>query len=195
MSSADRNAFLWVVHHRVSWLNPVFEAITYLATGGWIWLLIAALLAWRARRDLLNPVLLTAATVWIADAVAALVKILVARQRPFLTLHGIHVLIGHPGSNALPSSHATTAFAGATFLAYRHPRSAVPVFLAALAIAFSRVYVGVHYPGDVIAGALIGIAVALLVVTATRLTPLERWVADFALRLRGLMRPAWRRRA
>ena len=36
MSSADRDAFLWVVHHRVSWLNPVFEAITYLATGGWI---------------------------------------------------------------------------------------------------------------------------------------------------------------
>jgi membrane-associated phospholipid phosphatase len=61
----------------------------------------------------------------------------------------------------MPSGHAATSFAGAVILSYFLPRSAPYVFLLAAAIAFSRIYVGVHYPSDVVAGAALGAAVGL----------------------------------
>ena len=60
---------------------------------------------------------------------------------------------------SLPSGHAATAFAGAVALSYLWRRAAPLFFLLAAAIAYSRVYVGVHYPGDVLLGAAIGAAV------------------------------------
>jgi undecaprenyl-diphosphatase len=61
----------------------------------------------------------------------------------------------------MPSGHAATSFAGAVILTYLLPRGAPLFFLLASAIAFSRVYVGVHYVADVIVGALLGTAVGL----------------------------------
>jgi undecaprenyl-diphosphatase len=77
-------------------------------------------------------------------------------------------LIG-AGGWSFPSGHATTAFAGAVALSYLWRRAAPLFFLLAAAIAFSRVYVGVHYPGDVLAGAALGSLVGLAWVAAFRL--------------------------
>jgi membrane-associated phospholipid phosphatase len=69
----------------------------------------------------------------------------------------------------MPSGHAATSFAGAVVLTYLLPRAAPFLFLLAAAIAFSRVYVGVHYPSDVVAGAALGAAVALAALVLVRL--------------------------
>jgi undecaprenyl-diphosphatase len=182
----DHEAFRWVVHHRVSWLDPFFEGATYLGIGGWLWLFLAALLALATRRNVLRTVLLTAAAVWFADAVAWILKAAVGRPRPFVTLHDIHLLAGRPVSTSFPSSHATTAFAGATFLSYRFPRAAAPLFAVAAVIAFSRVYVGAHYPADVLAGALLGTVIALVVVVASRSARVATALSAVERRLRGL---------
>ena len=73
----------------------------------------------------------------------------------------LHALVARPHTHSFPSGHATTSFACATVLALLLPRLRVPLFLLAAAVAWSRVYVGVHYPLDVLGGAVLGVAIAL----------------------------------
>jgi membrane-associated phospholipid phosphatase len=113
-------------------------------------------------------VLLTASCVWTADLLALATKAGVERPRPSMTVPQADPLIG-AGGWSFPSGHATTAFAGAVALSYLWRRAAPLFFLLAAAIAFSRVYVGVHYPGDVLAGAALGSLVGLAWVAAFRL--------------------------
>jgi undecaprenyl-diphosphatase len=114
------------------------------------------------------PLLLTAACVWTADVFALALKDVVDRTRPSVALPQADSLMGAVGSS-MPSGHAATAFAGAVALGYLWRRAAPLFFLLAAAIAFSRVYVGVHYPADVLAGAALGALVAGAVIAAVRL--------------------------
>ena len=120
------------------------------------------------RRNVGFPVLLTASSVWTADLLALVIKAGVERRRPSLSVPQADPLLG-AGGWSFPSGHAATAFAGAVSLSYLWRRGAPLFFLLAAAIAFSRVYVGVHYPGDVLAGAALGTAVGLGWVAALRL--------------------------
>jgi undecaprenyl-diphosphatase len=98
-----------------------------------------------------------------ADGLAALLKAVVGSNRP--TDHG---LVAIPHSHAFPSGHAATAFAGATVLSALVPRAAPAFYVLAAAIGYSRLYVGVHWPLDVVAGAVLGVATALLLLVAVR---------------------------
>jgi undecaprenyl-diphosphatase len=88
------------------------------------------------------------------------------RDRPFADHpRAVHLLIGHGADGSFPSDHAAGAFAIAAVLFVLHRRLGVLALLAAALMSFARVYVGVHYPGDVLAGALVGVAVAVLLLT------------------------------
>ena len=164
VTSVDRHVLTWIVDHRLSFLNPLMVGITYLATGGTVWVALAVVIAWRLRRPLVPTGILAAVCVWGADAVSHLLKATTNRPRPYVAMPHLHTLISRPTSNSFPSSHATTAFAGAVVLSFLLPRLC-PLFLTAAAlVAFSRLYVGVHYPTDVIAGAAIGAAFASVVI-------------------------------
>jgi membrane-associated phospholipid phosphatase len=85
------------------------------------------------------------------------IKLLVRRSRP--QLRGLAPLIGTPTTLSFPSAHASTAFAGA--LAYsRLGLPAVALYALAAKLSYSRLYLGVHYPSDVLAGALLGTGLA-----------------------------------
>jgi undecaprenyl-diphosphatase len=86
----------------------------------------------------------------------------VARPRPFVTHPGSELLISHARDPGFPSDHATGAFALAMGLWLYDRTIGTVAFVLAAIVAFARVSVGVHYPSDVLGGALIGIAVALL---------------------------------
>jgi undecaprenyl-diphosphatase len=77
-------------------------------------------------------------------------------------------LIGGTLGDSLPSGHAATSFAGAVVLTYLFRKGAVAFFVLATAIAFSRVYGGLHFPSDVLAGAALGAVVALAILAAVR---------------------------
>jgi membrane-associated phospholipid phosphatase len=94
--------------------------------------------------------------------VNAAVKPLARRRRPNRDIHGVPGArqVKMPTSRSLPSGHSASAFAFATAVGQVMPRGAVPFRLFAALVGYSRVHTGVHYPGDVLAGALLGTAVA-----------------------------------
>lgn len=168
MAGVDREAFLWVVDHRAGWLDPLFIGLSAVGYAGLVWIFLAPALALLTRRPLLVPTALTAACVWGADLVALGLKSVVDRPRPFSVLPQADPLFGGTVGASLPSGHATTSFAGAVVLGYLFRAAAPALVPLALAVAFSRVYVGVHYPLDVLAGAAIGATVAALAVWVLR---------------------------
>jgi len=107
----------------------------------------------------------TVVAVAIADTSAAGLKRVFDVERPSSHYAEPKTLVHAPVDGSFPSGHASTSFAAATVLTFARPRWAPAFFLLALAIGFSRVYVGVHYPLDVVGGAVLGILVA----TALRL--------------------------
>lgn len=136
------------------WSEPLFIAlVAVLAVAGIV----------LRRRSLVTASVLALAAAGISLAVAVVLSHIVDRPRPFVTLPQIHPFLAHAADPGFPSDHATAAFAIAAVLLLRFGRWGVPALLAALALAVSRVLVGVHYPADVLAGALLGSAAALLV--------------------------------
>jgi len=113
------------------------------------------------------------------------------RDRPF-TDHPrvVHLLIGHGADGSFPSDHAAAAFAIAAVLFAVHRRLGAVALLAAALMSVARVYVGVHYPGDVLAGALVGVAVAALLLTWLRpLMTRVREIVDRVIRALRLPLP------
>jgi undecaprenyl-diphosphatase len=105
---------------------------------------------------------LTLIAVALADWSAMGLKALIDRPRPPLRYAEPKTLVAVPHDASFPSGHAATSFAAATMLAFAFPRFAPFLYVLAAAVAFSRVYVGVHYPLDVIGGALLGALVAVV---------------------------------
>jgi undecaprenyl-diphosphatase len=96
---------------------------------------------------------------------AVAIKVPVDRPRPFIPEpQPAPLFIGVRG-DSFPSAHAATSFAAAVVLTSLFPRRWPVFFGLAVAMAFSRVYVGVHYPGDVLAGAVLGVLVATALLT------------------------------
>jgi membrane-associated phospholipid phosphatase len=96
----------------------------------------------------------------VAIGLNYVVKLIVRRPRP--VLEGLPPLGGAPSSLSFPSAHATSSFACATAMTRIAPEAAV-LFVLAAAIAACRPYLGMHYPSDVLAGAVLGTALGLIV--------------------------------
>lgn len=110
----------------------------------------------------------------LALGVGQIISAAVDRARPFVTHPGhVHLLIPHAKDAGFPSDHATGAFAIAIALLLRHRPAGVVALVLAAVVAVSRVAVGAHYPTDVIGGALLGTAAALVL-----LIPPLKWITD-----------------
>ena len=161
-----------MVHHRAGWINPIFEALSWIGTQGLVWLVIAAVLAvWWRRPWLFFQVLVAD---FAAQLLATGLKAAIERTRPSSAYADPKPLVHAPHDNSFPSGHAASSFACATILAFFVPRAAPAFFLLAAAIAWSRVYVGVHYPLDVLGGAVLGVLIAIAL----------RWLVGARLRSR-----------
>ena len=160
MIELDRQLRDWVVDNRVGFLDPFFEALSYAGSFGLIWLVIAVAISgfsWS------RPWLWTrvGAAILLAESISGALKEWVERDRPPVSDPDPATLVGLPATHSFPSGHATVSFACATTLALAVPRLALPLYTLAVLISFSRVYVGVHYPLDVLAGAALGVAIAI----------------------------------
>ena len=160
MSGLDRELRDWVVDHRLGVLDPLFEALSYAGSFGLIWLAIAVAISGfsRSRPWLWARV---GAAILVAESVSGVLKAWIGRDRPPVADPDPAPLVHLPTTFSFPSGHATVSFACATTLALAVPRLTWPLFALATLISFSRVYVGVHYPFDVLAGAALGVAIAI----------------------------------
>ncbi len=128
--------------------------------GVWLWLLIKGGKRGRTAALIIIPLLL------ISDQFSStFIKSLVGRVRPCHAFSAgeIHLLVGC-GGLSFPSSHAVNNFGVATMFSWYYPKARLGLYIFASLVAISRVFVGVHYPSDVLGGAIIGTCVALFVV-------------------------------
>ena len=167
MVGLDHHLERWVDHHRVAALDPVFVWLTRFGSYGAVWLVLALALTLALRSPRLF--LLVAAADLAAEGLADGLKLAIGRARPVRVFALPQPLVHEPHSSAFPSGHATTSFACGTMLSLLLPRAAPVFLLLAAAIAFSRVYVGVHWVGDVVAGAVLGALIALAIRALLRL--------------------------
>jgi len=115
----------------------------------------------RGKKKEIRALIIIAIVVLVSDFMAAHLKDIFGRIRPCHALTGVRLLAGCGGSYSFPSGHATNIFAAMVFLSIRYKKY-WPFFLTvAVAVAYSRVYVGVHYPFDVLGGAVLGTLVAI----------------------------------
>jgi undecaprenyl-diphosphatase len=141
----------------------VFVGLSDLGRVGFLWLLLGLLAALLWRRPAIFGYVFAAYAV--GEISSQLLRRAIGRDRPAVDRPEPDPLVSVPDDPALPSGHASTSFACAAVLAWATPLAAVPLFALASLVAFSRVYVGAHYPLDAVAGAALGLAVA----TALRL--------------------------
>jgi undecaprenyl-diphosphatase len=161
VGQADRDVYIWIAEHRVGWLDPVFLALTAIGYAGLVWVGLALVLSLAERRRALPVAAAVGAAVWSVDILVAILKEAIDRPRPFRTIPDADPLTTWAVGHSMPSGHAATSFAGAVMLSAIFRRATPLLLLLAAAIAFSRVYVGVHYPADVLAGAALGAVWAL----------------------------------
>lgn len=157
---------------RIKWtpLTAVMRALTVAGTAGALWGFLAAIAFVFTGLDpsrLLIPWTAITAS-WIF---AECTKYLFNRARPYISDTEIAPLIKTPSSSSFPSGHSATAASGALALSVIYPLFAPAILLAGLLTALSRIYLGVHYPFDVLAGMLIGAATCGIVLLLAPLVP------------------------
>lgn len=152
------------------WHTPVLDKImvfiTNLGNAGTFWICLGLVLAIvpKTRKCGICMLLAMALTFILGNLI---LKNVVARPRPFTIATEVGLKIPRPGEYSFPSGHTMNAFSGATsiFLFYKKP--GVVALVLATAIAFSRMYLFVHYPTDILAGMILGIVDALLIFRLT----------------------------
>ncbi len=141
---------------RCNFLDSVFVFITHLGDKGYIWIAMAALLLIFKKTRKIGVCVAIALIFGVLVGNAAL-KPLIARTRPFDARQGIELLINAPKDYSFPSGHTLSSFAGAGVVFWFNKKYAIPCFVLAFLIAFSRLYLYVHYPTDVLGGVVIGL--------------------------------------
>ena len=164
IESLDLSVLMFIQEHlRIPALTPVWLFITHLADHGLFWIILGIILLIPKKTRLIGFLSLCslglgflATNLWLKNAVA--------RIRPYETYSQLILLVEKEKDFSFPSGHTCVSFAGAGiyFRMMKKPWGLLLLILAVL-IAFSRLYVAVHYPSDVLGGLLIGLAASFIV--------------------------------
>lgn len=165
LQALDGAFLLWLQSLRTDALDLIFSWYTSLGNAGFIWIVCSLILLFR------RPTRRAGAAALIAMVLGLIftnliLKQLVARPRPWLDVLGLLPLVEEGDPNSFPSGHTCAAFAAAIAWLGGLPREKIWLgrggLILAVCMGFSRLYVGVHYPSDVLTGAVIGILCGIL---------------------------------
>ena len=158
----EADILLWIQNNiRNDVLTPIFKFVTTLGNAGVIWIVLSVglLIPKKTRRV---GVLALVSLLFSALIDNVILKNVVARTRPYDVIEGLTSLVGAQKDYSFPSGHTGSAFAAAGVMFRGLPKKfGIPILVFACLMGLSRLYVGVHYPSDVLGGALIGTGIAL----------------------------------
>jgi len=155
-----------------AWLNGIFLGASFAGRGAAIWLAAAAVLLFAAQISMRDAARLVLAIVMVHGVVDVAVKPWIDRPRPPLAIARLQPYAAVPDTRSFPSGHAANATAAALVLSRVWRKASVLVWAAAAVVGVARVYLGIHYPLDAVAGCAIG-ALCALVALAVPLPPRE----------------------
>jgi len=160
----DSGILLWIQNNlRNPYFTPIMKFITRLGDRGIVWIMITLLLLYFQKTRRVGVFSLVSLMLELI-IVNLIMKNIFVRVRPYDAISGLSLLVRRPWGFSFPSGHAGSSFACAVILYRMTPRKyGLSALVLAFAIAFSRLYVGVHYPSDVLMGAILGTAVAAAV--------------------------------
>lgn len=171
IQNVDEAVLLWIQEAvRQSWLDPVVKVFTTLGNAGILWIVLSvAMLFWRPTRK--AGVLAGCALLFSLLFTNLGLKLLLTRPRPYTVVEGLIPLLTSGDPNSFPSGHTSAAFAAGLVWARTLPKAWMrrTAVIQAVLMGLSRLYVGVHYPSDVVSGAVVGTVCALLALWIGRL--------------------------
>lgn len=167
ITNLDGDILIWIQENlRNGILNPVMKLITHLGDAGIIWIVATiALLCFRKTRKI--GVMSALALICSLIINNAVLKNLFHRVRPYEVVDGLKRIIEKQSDWSFPSGHTGSSFAAGVVMFRELPKKyGIPILVLAFLIAFSRLYVGVHYPTDVFVGMITGTISALIAIRA-----------------------------
>ena len=167
LDTYDRALMIWLHGKHIKILDHIMPFIT--DADNWVLpiLFLIVILGFKGGKRGKIALSLLIISLSITDSICAqILKPFFERIRPSHTaIEGVNLLVSKGGKWSMPSNHASNIFTLTVILSYFYSRVKLPLYSFAILIALSRVYVGVHYPGDVIAGSVFGYSVGWLVIT------------------------------
>lgn len=175
LKQQDIRLFIFINHLPHNYfLNSFFALLSGIGKWGIIWFIIAAILFfWEEKKNFRKFVSLTLALVTSGVAVEFILKNLIKRVRPEFVIPFTISVAEKSASYSFPSGHATIAFAAGFILGRQHKKMKWLYYLLAFLIAFSRIYLGKHYPSDVIVGAAIGLLIGFFSIQLINRFPIK----------------------
>jgi undecaprenyl-diphosphatase len=160
---------------RLAWIDPLMVAVTTSGTKGFVWVVFALLLWLPGDARTRTYAVLSVVTLVIAEgAINLVLKPSIHRERPYVRNRLSALLVKTPDRHSWPSGHAGSSMAAAIVLAVATWPWGIAFLLFAFVVGYSRVYVGVHYPTDVVSGYVVGALTAAAVLALTIWLPVHR---------------------
>ncbi|MBE5931967.1 MAG: phosphatase PAP2 family protein [Lachnospiraceae bacterium] len=159
----DAGVLLWIQENmRTDLMTTIMKGITRLGNGGCLWIALAVVLLVIGKTRKVGAMSVLSLIITFVTVNLG-IKNIVARTRPYEVIDGLVNLVEKQSDFSFPSGHSAHAFAVGVVLLVMLPRKfGVPIFIISILMAYSRLYIGVHYPTDVIAGVLLGTIIAFI---------------------------------
>ncbi len=156
-------------------MDKIMPLITRLGDCGMLWLAIALIFLITNRYHNDGLLLITSLLFCIIIG-NIIIKLLCGRMRPCHVNDKINLLISKPRDYSFPSGHTMSSFAAATIIANANVKMGIISFIVAILIAFSRLYLYVHYPSDVLVGAILGVIISILTIYYINFVILNKFI-------------------
>lgn len=153
-------------HLRNGFLDNIMPVVTAFGNMGMFWVVVALIISAKRKYRKCSITMMIGMILGVILG-NFVVKNIVRRDRPCWINEIGDMLIANPQDFSFPSGHTMSSFIAATILFYYDKRLGVPSFGVALLIAFSRMYLYVHFPTDIIGGAMLGVGIAIMTVSLT----------------------------